>query len=376
VYRSQLLPISETFIQAQTEALTHFLPHFVGFERSSPGTLRIPGDSIICSEYTRLPATVSSKLYNVMGAAPILHRPELCHRLEALQPSLVHAHFAPDAVSALPLVARLNVPLIVTLHGYDVTMLDEVVKQSIRGRSYLSRRERLWQSASAFICVSDFIRREAIEKGFPEHKLRVHNIGIDCKVFTPSDGQRQDNLVLFVGRLVEKKGCEYVIRAVAELQKQPAGPQLVVIGDGPLRQSLETLSQELGLSSRFLGSQPSSVIRDWLQVARVFCAPSLTAESGDSEGLGLVFAEAQACGTPVVSSFHGGVPEVVRHGETGLLAPERDYQMLAEHLRRYLTDDNLWRESSIRGVEWIRERFNLATQTRQLEEIYQQVLNN
>ncbi len=353
-----------------------FRPHFVGFERSRPGTLRIPSDSIICSEYSRLPATVSNKLYNIVGAVPMLHRPELCHRLEALRPSLLHAHFAPDAVSALPLVERLSIPLVVTLHGYDVTVLDTVVKQSVRGRSYLSRRRRLWRSASAFICVSDFIRRKAIEAGFPEHKLLVHHIGVDCEAFAPADQQRQKNLILFVGRLVEKKGCEYVVRAVAELQKQQERVELVVIGDGPLRPSLEALSQELDLTCTFLGSQPSAVVQKWVRTARIFCVPSVTAATGDSEGLPLVLAEAQASGTPVVSSIHAGIPDVVRHGETGLLAPERDYQMLAEHLRRYLTNDHFWRESSARGVEWIRERFNLSTQTHKLEEIYQHVLDN
>ena len=367
--------VSETFIKAQTECLKKFAPQFVGIERVA-GSLALSGDPILGTDYGRFPRPVQKRLYDLVGLEQVLHRPAFYEKIRSVDAELLHAHFATDSVAAMPLSARLQIPLVVTLHGYDVTTRDKVFGAYLAGRAYLMLRERLWRSASAFICVSDFIRRKAIEQGFPEHKLRVHNIGIDCKVFTPSDGLRQNNLVLFVGRLVEKKGCEYVIRAVAELQKQRVDAELVIIGDGPLRQSLEALTQELGLSCKFLGSQPSSVIRNWLQVAGVFCAPSLTAASGDSEGLGLVFAEAQACGTPVVSSFHGGVPEVVRHGETGLLAPERDYQMLAEHLRRYLTDDNLWRESSIRGIEWIRERFNLATQTRQLEEIYQHVLDN
>jgi colanic acid/amylovoran biosynthesis glycosyltransferase len=339
-------------------------------------SLPLTQDPILGADYGRFPGPIQKRLYHLMGLEPLLHKRAFSEKIWATDAVLVHAHFATDAVSAMPLSAHLQVPLVVTLHGYDVTTRDAVLGASLAGRAYLTFRRRLWRSASAFICVSDFIRRKAIEAGFPEHKLCVHHIGVDCEAFAPSDQQRQKNLILFVGRLVEKKGCEYVIRAVAELQKQQERAELVVIGDGPLRPSLEALSQELGLTSTFLGSQPGSVISRWLKVARVFCAPSITAASGDAEGLGLVFAEAQSSGTPVVSSFHGGVPEVVRHDETGLLAPERDYQMLAEHLRRYLTDDRLWRESSARGVEWIRERFNLSTQTRSLEEIYQHVLDN
>jgi colanic acid/amylovoran biosynthesis glycosyltransferase len=375
VYRSQLLPISETFIDAQVKALKRFSPHMIGFDRSVPNTLHIPNDSVICSEYGRFPAAISAKLYYVMGVVPTLYRPELCHRLEALKPSFLHAHFAPDAVSALPLAKRLRIPLVVTLHGHDVTIRDSVVRTSVRGRSYLARRARLWRSATAFLCDSEFLYRKAVQLGFPEHKLQVHYIGTDCDVFTVSNQQRQKNLVLFVGRLVEKKGCEYLIRAVAELHRQQEDSELVIIGDGPLRQSLELLSRELGLTCRFLGSQPSCVIRKWLAIARVFCAPSLTAATGDSEGLGLVFAEAQASGTPVVSFDHGGIPEVVRDGETGLLAPERDYRMLASHLHRYLTDDDFWQQSSARGAAWIREAFNLSVQTRKLEAIYESLLD-
>jgi glycosyltransferase involved in cell wall biosynthesis len=168
--------------------------------------------------------------------------------------------------------------------------------------------------------------------GYPQDKLQVHYIGTDVNRFKSSPQTRDSNLVLFVGRLVEKKGCEYLMRAMELVQIERPESKLVVIGDGPLRQSLECLARTTNIRCSFLGAQPSASVAEWLGRARVFCAPSVTAANGDSEGLGLVFAEAQATGTPVVSFKHGGVPEVVRDGDTGLLAAERDHQGLARHL--------------------------------------------
>jgi glycosyltransferase involved in cell wall biosynthesis len=111
-----------------------------------------------------------------------------------------------------------------------------------------------------------------------------------------------------------------------------------------------------------------------LQRATIFCAPSRTAKSGDSEGLGIVFLEAQAMGVPVVSSFHGGIPEAVIHGETGLLAPEGDYHTLAEHLQLLLRREDLRALYGARGIQWIREAFDIEMLTNGLEDIYEEIL--
>jgi colanic acid/amylovoran biosynthesis glycosyltransferase len=117
--------------------------------------------------------------------------------------------------------------------------------------------------------------------------------------------------------------------------------------------------------------QSSEVVRDWMARSRVLCVPSITTERGEREGFGLAFIEAQAMGTPVVSSWTGGVPEAVSDGETGLLAPERDYVTLAAHLKRFLEDETFWRECATRGRERVIRHFNLRRQTELLEEIYQ-----
>ena len=150
---------------------------------------------------------------------------------------------------------------------------------------------------------------------------------------------------------------------------------LVIIGDGPLRNELEGEAAQL-LSGRytFLGAQSPAIVHAWLQQAMVFCVPSVTAANGDSEGLGMVFCEAQAMGVPVVSFASGGIPEAVIHGVTGVLLPEKDRIGLAQAICRLLKNRDRWAEMSKQGQRRIRQNFNLSLQTAILENKYEEVI--
>ena len=372
IFREHLLPVSETFIAAQAAALKDYTPVFVGLVAAAR-SLSIDGQKALLKNSSGTLAKCRAKAYRQYPYAPGFHR-----SVKGFRPDLIHAHFAFDGTSALGLQDHLNVPSIVTLHGYDVTTRTKEWKRAMHGRLYLARLPKLFQQTSRFLCISNAIRQRAISAGFPEAKLVVHYTGVDCARFTPLESSQRDRtLIVFVGRLIEVKGCEYLLRAMASLEPQAgmnALPGLVVIGDGPLRGELEALSRRLKLNAQFLGAQPSEVVRQWIGKARILCNPSVTSAEGNAEGFGMVFAEAQAMGTPVVSSRSGGIPEAVCDGKTGLLAPERDVTTLAAHLHRFLTDDAFWQACSIRATAWVRERFDLHKQTRLLENIYEEVV--
>jgi colanic acid/amylovoran biosynthesis glycosyltransferase len=364
IFRNAMLPRSETFILAQARALKSFRPLLAAVHPSGP-SLITHAEAMFVTANESVGGKVASRWYWKTGYAPLFHR-----RLKALAPSLIHAHFAPDGVTALHVQDALRAPLIVTLHGYDVTRNDKNFAGSPEGRLYLRRRNELWRRTSAFICVSEFIKRRAIGAGFPENKLTVLYTGIDLDLFHPSDTPRDDKLIVFVGRLVEKKGAFDLIRAVERVRDAGIEVRVLLLGDGPLRAQLELYVREHNLPCQFLGMQPADRVRDYLRRARIFCVPSKTAEDGDSEGLGMVFAEAQAVGTPVVSYRHGGIPEVVKDGITGLLASEGDIEGLATALVRYLREDSLWKASSSAGPPFIGEAFCLTRQARELEGLY------
>jgi glycosyltransferase involved in cell wall biosynthesis len=149
----------------------------------------------------------------------------------------------------------------------------------------------------------------------------------------------------------------------------------IVIGDGWFRPEVERLAGALAVPCRFLGDQAPSVVRAYMAKARVFCAPSRTLEDGMSEAFGNVSTEAQAMALPVVAYRHGGIIETMIEGQTGLLAEENDINGLAQHLERFLSDDDFWSRCSSKGAAWIRKEFDVRRQTAKLELLYDSVLN-
>jgi glycosyltransferase involved in cell wall biosynthesis len=365
-FNGRLLPPSETFIRAQGEGLQKFTPYYVGTHRVQG--LSLPPEQTLVVNQGGLIGSVEEGLFKLSGFAPKLYR-----ELHQLNPVLVHAHFTVCGALALPLSQALKIPLIVTAYGLDVTMKD-IYARSLSHCIYFQRQEALKQKTTLFIAISKFIKDKLLEKGFPSSKIVVHPIGADLDIFKPDCTIPREPVVLFVARLVEKKGCEYLIRAMSRVQATMPDVELVLIGDGPLRTPLEALAKSKLQRYHFLGVQSPQVVRDWMNRAKVFCVPSITAESGDAEGLGVVFAEAQAMGLPVVSSTNGGIPEVVANGKTGFLAPERDWENLAESILRLLKDLDLWQSFSTQGQEHVKANFDQKKQARILENIYNSVL--
>jgi colanic acid/amylovoran biosynthesis glycosyltransferase len=366
IYRYILLQHSETFIKNQAEALRNFIPYYVGL-RLSRG-ITVPIERTIVVNRGDMVGRLR-ELANIFEIST-----SLASQLKRVAPKLIHAHFGADASLALAVSKQLEIPLVATFHGHDITVEDKYIDRKLGNRIYLSRRELLKKEARLFIAVSNFIRQKLLEHGFPEERILVHYIGVDTALFKAESTACRQPTVLFVGRLVEKKGCEFLIRAMNIVQQSFPEVELIVIGDGFLRSSLETLAQTLLKRYRFLGVQPPQVVQSWMQQASVFCVPSITAQSGDTEAFGLVFAEAQSSGLPVVSFKSGGIPEAVSHEQTGFLAPEKDYVGLAEYISALISNKELWERFSKAGIERIQSQFNLHTQTEKLEKIYASVI--
>ena len=355
IFKETVLPPSETFSLAQMGALRRFSAHLVGLEPMSKG-LPLDKPPLLLSRHVSIAAELRAKLYRRTAFAPLFHQ-----RVRHLRADLIHAHFASGGKTLLPLHKLLRLRLVVTLHGGS-----DVPIQKPRMGTYRELAER----ADLFLCVSDFIRRQAIDAGFPPEKLLVHYIGIDRTLFFPPAAAPDNESVLFIGRLVEMKGGEYLLRAMQAVQAGRPASELTIIGDGPLRPELERLAAELHVRCRFLGLQSSATIRQMLRRCRLLCLPSVTTGDGHVEGLPTVLLEAQAMGVPVVSTFHSGIPEAVADGVTGILAPERDSEKLAAAILRLLEDRDLWQRYSQATQAHIDRQFDLHKQTALLEDIY------
>jgi len=357
VFKETLLPPSETFILAQIVALKRYEALLCGLERTLP-SLPLRPDTLLLTNSASTYASMRAKLYRHTGVAPQLHQ-----EVAEYAPELVHAHFGSGGLTAMHMARQLKLPLLVTIHGGDIT---------VRGGKKEAYK-RLSDQAGLVICVSEFIRERALEAGFAPEKLIVHHIGIDREHFALSAPLEVSKRILFIGRLVEKKGCEYLLRAMQLVQQQHPDAELTILGDGPMRPELEALAADLKIHCDFRGFQSPAVVRDTLQKTRLVCVPSVTAANGDSEGLPTVIAEAQAMGIPVVASIHAGIPEILSDGETGVLAAERDFKGLAEGMSLLLGDEAMWQRFHVAALARIAEHFDLRKQTALLEDIYTRV---
>ncbi|TFZ04204.1 glycosyltransferase [Ramlibacter rhizophilus] len=373
VFRSDLLPVTETFIYQQFLALRRWQPALFGYRLVEPGiNLQGINPALIRGPMGTDPSRWGGLPFRALNFIGISSGIRAVHRFA---PDLAHVHFGVDAVSAWGWLSQTKIPVVVTLHGYDVTIRPEWWWAGNGGRSrrhypnLLARLAR--QPRVRFVAVSNSIRSKAIAMyGLPSEKVSVLHIGVDREVFKPvglpvrSRGAK----VLFVGRLVEKKGALNLIRAMAVVQHALPSAHLTVVGDGPQRAECEQLAKVLAVNVCFKGACSHEEVRAIMQDARVFCLPSITAENGDAEGLPISLLEAQACGLPVVATQAGR--EAVLDGESGFICPSNDIAAIAGKLKHILTVDDCAEAMSASAIIHVARSFDLANCTSELERLY------
>jgi colanic acid/amylovoran biosynthesis glycosyltransferase len=368
VFCDHLLYRSETFIYAQASALSGFDPVFAGSRRVAGLDLRQA--QIHTINHGNFSGKCRELCFKLAGFAP-----DFVRRLSAMNPVLMHAHYGPNGVRALPIAAQLNVPLIITFHGFDATATNVRRTKTYLGfRHYLVTKKKLKRSSALFLTVSKFIRGKLLEQGFPEDRVVVHYTGVDTKRFKPANTEAGP-VVLFVGRLEPIKGPDFMIRAAAAVQEEMPEAELVMIGDGSLRADMEKLAKQSLRRYRFLGARTAQEVSEWMNRASVVCVPSIKRYSGEEEGFGMACAEAHAVSKPVVAFDSGGISEIVTHGSTGFLAPVGDWQALAKHLLMLLQNASLRERFGLAGRETVLRQFDLEHRTRILEDIYTEVLD-
>ncbi|ASW57750.1 glycosyl transferase family 1 [Plantactinospora sp. KBS50] len=355
IWRSCLLPASETFVRNHGAALVRWRPTYLG-------AVRVDSPLALESDTIAFPDTPAGRR-GWLGLRLTGRSARLRDLLAGLDPALVHAHFGGDGRLIAASARRLGIPLVITLHGLDVTR--QAAAAGPRGLRHRRNLRAAFARASLILAVSGHIRDRAVELGADPAKLRVHHTGVPVPAEPATAAKRWD--VAFVGRFVAKKGVDDL---VAALRRSTRGPRAVFIGAGPLYALMRDRAARWGLDVTFLGAQPPSVVARHLAEARILVAPSKTADDGDAEGLPTTILEAAALGVPVVSTYHSGIPEAVLDGETGLLCPEADPVALAAAIDRLLADDGLRERLGRQARRRVRERFDIAVQTRRLERLY------
>lgn len=269
----------------------------------------------------------------VYGRVPPRHRGRVLATalplvLRVFRAGVLHVHFGYETDGVVKAARRGGAALVVSVHGHDVTAAES--------RSDPALRDAL-SHADAVIVPSAFLAEAAAQAGARADRIRVLPSGVDLAAFTPSPLPSGPPQVVFVGRFVEKKGLDVLAAAWPRVRAALPDVRLLLLGEGPVP------AHELLPDAELWAPDPArreDQVREALSRAHVVVTPSRTASDGDSDSLLLVNVEAQACGRPVVSTRHGGIPDGVGP-DSALLVPEADAGALADALVRVLTDRDL-----------------------------------
>lgn len=286
---------------------------------------------------------------------------------------VVHCQFGDHgpALDRLMALGAVSANLVTSFRGADVTIHLAPKPQRFRA---------LFRRGALFLPVSRDFRERLIAVGAPADRVHVHRSGIDLSrfAFVPRRPGPGPVKLLFVGRLTEKKGLAYLLEALALLHAAGHDAELTVIGDGPLANQLRERTVELAIGNRvaFTGSCSQDEVVQHLRASHVLVAPSVTAGSGDQEGIPNVLKEAMATGMPVVSTYHAGIPELVEDGVSGFLAPERDAAALASCLIRVIEHPQRWAAWGEAGRRTIERDFDANVLNDRLVELYRSTLRD
>jgi glycosyltransferase involved in cell wall biosynthesis len=275
--------------------------------------------------------------------------------------AVIHAHFATAAAEVARDASQLSgIPFTVTAHAKDIYHDDYAVGLPARVRS-----------AAAVVTVSRHNVAHLRER-LPQVDIRYIPNGV--ALCDPAPDQPAGSL-LFVGRLVAKKGVDTLLEAMAVVHRRVPGARLQIVGDGPQRPALEAQAQRLGISSvvRFCGALAGDDVDDAYRRAVAVVAPCRVDATGDRDGLPTVLLEAMARGVAVISTSVVGIPELIAHGETGLLAPPDDPGALAEAILQMVGDAPLRQRLAAAGRATVAHRYAPAASTEALIRLHQSV---
>ena len=291
--------------------------------------------------------------------------------LENTDARLLHIYFGHIAVHLLPLIRAWKNQSIVSFHGADV-MVD------MNKPAYREATRQMLDVVKLVLVRSESLRHAVADLGCDEKKIEVQRTGIPLdefpfreRNFPSSDGGGEWRLVQ-AGRLIEKKGLPVTLRAFASFLKRYPNATLTIAGEGPLLGHLQELARELKIDNRvsFTGFISQKQLRDLYYASHIFLHPSETGPDGNQEGIPNSMLEAMASGLPVFATEHGGIPEAIEHGISGVLVPERDEKELAWALFNAVEDRHFLSRVARSGAEVVGENFDLRMQARRLEDIY------
>lgn len=328
--------------------------NYLGVEVIRPPYIKLPGKYFFDYNIRQISKCIQNSAYNI-------------------EAKVIHAHFGHAGVASLKVKKLNNLPLITSFYGFDLG------SDKIRLDKYY---KILAKEGDLFLALSEDMKMDLLNIGFPENKIVVYHLGIDIEKFAPQNHDKQKNddfIFTIVASFTERKGIHYAIEAFKKFKKKHliTNCKLRIVGDGPFLHKLKQLSDfdiDIVFINNFIAEKPRELVLQEMQNCDIFILTSITLPDADKEGTPVVLMEAQACGKPCISTYHAGIPEVVIHNKTGLLVKERDSDSIAKAMFELYSDqvkrNILGKNASIH----IEEKFNNRIQIPKLFDIYKPFL--
>jgi colanic acid/amylovoran biosynthesis glycosyltransferase len=281
---------------------------------------------------------------------------------------LLHIFFGHIAVHLLPLIQAWSKPSVVSFHGADVLV-------DMEKPAYRKATKQMLDAVTRVFVRSASLQRAVIELGCDEKKIDIVRTGIPLGEFPfrerefPANGEWR---FLQASRLVQKKGLATTLHAFTHFLGHYPRATLTIAGEGPMREELQELTRKLKIDDRVAlpGFVAPEKLREIYYTSHIFLHPSETGSDGNQEGIPNAMLEAMATGLPVFATDHGGIPEAIENGVSGILVPERDYEALSQALLKAVQDRDRLTRLARNGANAVAQKFDQQNQIRRLEEIY------
>ncbi|MFP6874021.1 MAG: glycosyltransferase [Verrucomicrobiales bacterium] len=372
-YCSTFLKPEMLHIYRQVTGLSEFKTFVVCRERKN-------GDVFPFADLEVAPAVGSNFIRRfwlkyIRNEPAIVYRGEygvLARLLERRRADLMHVYFGHTGVHLLPFIKRWPKPTVVSFHGMDIQPREE-------RPGYLDNLKELLRTVPLAMGRSNSLKEGMLALGLPEERFRLNRTGIplDNFPFKPREipGAGEWRLVQAC-RLVEKKGIDIALKAFAGFSADYPGAQFTIAGEGPLLEPMRKLADELGVGGvvEFAGFLSEKELCELYGRSHIFLHPSHMTPDFNQEGIPNSMLEAMATGLPAVATRHGGIPEAVEHGRTGLLSAERDVDALLEGLCSLVATPDMWSEMGRCASRSMQENFERSAQVAKLEEVYSEAM--
>ena len=292
------------------------------------------------------------------------------------KPDIIHAHWSlPQGLIGIIAKRILKIPCVTSIHGSDVyglrsTFFEALNTVVMRNSDVCTANSLATAQSARKVCGNDAIT--------------VLPMGVDTEYFVKTHDTAhlkqkfkiEGPVILFVGRLIDWKGITYLIRALPEILRRFPTAKALIIGSGPQRSELIRMAGAIGVANHiiFIDEVPQADLLAFYSMADIFVLPSIVNENGETEGLGVVLLEAMACGLPVIGSDVGGIPDIIKNGETGLLVRQKDSQDLSKQIIRLLTDEGFRKKMVSNARNFIETQYSWEIVAQRFLEIYRGVL--